>query len=320
MNKLERLFNAIYMSPEPGEGGGGDPTPNDPPAGDPPANDPPANDPPANNPPAAFYEALPETWRNEMVDSMGMEDGTDKDKLLAQLGRVPDFKTLTKNYFSAQDKIRSGQIETGLPENPTDEQLSEYREANGIPTKAEDYSLSLDEGLVLGDADERIMEEVYQVAHGENLSNNTMNKLSNAMMTARQVEQDNISQQDGMDQQSATQLVKDEWGGDYQTNINMIKGLMNTLPESVKEEFENARLSDGRALFNSPEVLVFMSNIARTMNPSGTVVPNSNNPTQAISDEIKTLEGKMGNDEWFKDEASQKRYRDLIDAQSRMTQ
>jgi len=320
MNKLERLFNAIYMSPEPGEGGGGDDGGN---GGD----DGGSNDQGSQNQDdgggqeiTPFYNSLPETWRNEMVDSMGVEDGADKDKLLSQLARVPDFKTLTKNYFSAQDKIRSGQIETGLPENPSDDQLSEYREANGIPTKAEDYSLSLDEGLVFGEADERIMEVVYQAAHGENLSNSTMNKLSNAMMTARQVEEDAITQQDGMDQQTTTSLIKEEWGGDYKTNVNMIKGLMNTLPESVKEEFENARLADGRALFNSPEVLVFMANIARTMNPSGTVVPNSNNPTQAITDELKTLESRMGTDEWFKDEPAQKRYRDLLDAQERMTQ
>lgn len=317
MNKLERLFNFIYMSPEPGEGGGGDP--NDPPPGDPPPADPPPSDPPVD-PPKAFHEVLPETWRDEVVGLMGLEDGVDKDKLSTQLGRVPDFKTFTKNYFSAQDKIRSGQIEKGLPENPTDEQLSAYRDANGIPATAEDYAASLDEGLVLGEADERIMGEVYKVAHGENLSNDTMNKLSNAMLLGRQAEEDAIVQQDGMDKQNSDQLMKDEWGADYPTNRNMIKGLMNTLPEDIREDFENARLADGRALFNSPEVLVFMSNIARTMNPAGTVVPNSNNPTQAITDEIKTLEARMGDDSWYKDEPAQKRYRDLLEAQAGMTQ
>jgi hypothetical protein len=320
MNRLERLFNAIYMSPEPGEGGGGgDPDAGDPPVGDPPVGDPPVGDPPAD-PPKAFYEALPETWRDEVVGLMGLEDGADKDKLSTQLGRVPDFKTFTKNYFSAQDKIRSGQIDKGLPENPTDEQLSAYREANDIPGTAEEYSASLDEGLVLNEADERIMGSVYEVAHKNNLSNDAMNDLTNAMLVGRQAEQDLIIQQDGVDKQTSTSMVKETWGADYQTNVNMVQGLVNTLPESVRDDFANARLADGTALFNSPEALVFFADVARTMNPSGTVVPNSNNPTLAITEELKALEDRMGTDEWFKDEPAQKRYRDLLEAQDRMAQ
>lgn len=268
--------------------------------------------------PKAFYETMPDDWRNQVVDSLGIEDQADKDKKLGQLSRLSDFKSMSKSFFDSQDKIRSGQIETGLPENATDEQLADYREANGIPDSAEGYAESLDEGLVLGEADERIMEGVYKVAHDNNVSSETVNQLTSAMMNARQTEQDGIVAQDGIDQQQAERLTKDLWGPDYQANVNMIKGFVNKLPEAVREGFENARLSNGQAVFNSPEILSFLSDAARLANPSGTVVPGSSNPGQTIKDELKTLESKMGTDEWFKDGASQKRYRDLVEAEERM--
>ena len=304
-----------YMSPDEGDGL----PPETPPAETPP----PSGDitPPAENTPPevkSFYESAPEDWRNQIVDSFDDLDQADKDKKLAFLNRFSDIKSMSKSLFEANDKIRSGQIETGLPENATDEQLSEYREANGIPDSAEGYAEFLDEGLVLGEVDERIMRDVYKVAHDNNVSADTINQLTGAMMNARQREQDALVAKDGVDQQQAERITKDLWGGDYETNINMIKGYVSKLPESVREGFENARMGDGQALFNSPEMLSFLSDAARLANPSGTVVPNSNNPTQAISDEIKTLESKMGTDEWFKDEASQKRYRDLVDAEGRM--
>lgn len=266
-----------------------------------------------------FYKSLPETWRNDLVNSLELSDD-DAAKRLTQLGRVPDFKTLTKNYFESQDKIREGVKPVGLDENSTDEQVAEYREANGIPLTADDYNKGLDEGLVLGDADTRIMSSVFEVAHKANVSSEIMSDITNAMLDARAVEEESIVQQDGLDTQTTRTLLKDNWGSDYQSNLNMIKGLTNQLPESVRDDFMNARLADGKALFNSPEVTQFLVDIARKVNPAGTVVPNSANPTEAIDSEIKTLEGRMGTDEWFKDNKSQERYQQLIEAQNNMRQ
>lgn len=304
-----------YMSEDGGDGL--------PPADTPPQDTPPADTPPTGDSPPevkSFYEGAPEDWRTQMVDSFDDWDQETKDKRLGFLNRFSDIKAMGKSLFEANDKIRSGQIETGLPENATDEQLTEYREANGIPDSAEGYAEFLDEGLVLGEVDERIMADVYKVAHDNNVSSDTVNQLTGAMMNARQSEQDALVAKDGVDQQQAERITKDLWGGDYETNINMIKGFVSKLPESVREGFENARMGDGQALFNSPEILSFLSDAARLANPGGTVVPNANNQTQAIGDEIKTLEAKMGDDSWFKDEAGQKRLRDLYTAEEGMKQ
>jgi len=266
-----------------------------------------------------YFNAVPEDWRTQAVKAMGVEEGSDDfDKRIKQLERVSDASVLFKNYFSAQDRIRAGEISNGLPENPSEGQVAEWREANGVPATPEDYQLSLDEGLVLGESDERILESVYKVAHENNIPASAISALTNSMLAGRQAEAEAIVSQDGVDHQTTERQLKETWGGDFQTNLNMVTGLVNQLPETIRDAFTNARMADGRAVFNSPEVMVAMAEWARIINPAATVVGSANNPMQTIDDEIKTLEGRMGTPEWFKDQAAQKRYVDLIDARDTM--
>ena len=301
-------------------GGAGDPPPSGDsaptPAAEGGAGDPPPSGDSAPTPPAAF--AMPDDWRANAVRLAGFEEGEDFDKRVGQLDRFSDLGSMTKSLFEANDKIRKGEISNGLPENATDEQMTAYREAQGIPETAADYNLTLDDGLVLGEADNAVMGGVFDVAHANNVSSETMNAMTNAMLAGRQAEADKMTAQDGLDTQTASQQLKDTWGQDFETNKNVVAGLVNQLPESVKEAFQNARMPDGKAIFNSPEIMVAMAEWGRKIDPSATVVPGSNNPMKTMTDEIKSLEAKMGTPDWYKDTAGQQRYQDLITAQERM--
>jgi len=317
---LHKIFGQAYREGNPDAGGGSAGILDTPPVDNttpPPAA--PVDTPPADEPPQPFYTAVPDDWRTQLVDSMGLDD-EGKASAVKMLERVTDLKSLGKNYFEAQNKIRSGlaQNTNVLADDATPEQVAEWREANGVPETPEGYELALDDGLVLGEEDNRIMGEVFKAAHGMNLSTDQMSQLTNAMLGAREAEAQAFIQQDGLDTQTAQRQLQDTWGPDYQTNLNMINGLVEQLPESIRDDFKSARLANGQALFNSPEVAVFLADVARKLNPAGTVVPNSNNPTQAITDEIKALEKRMGTDEWFKDSAAQKRYQDLVTAKGNM--
>lgn len=308
------LLGRGYMEgdPEPtgGGGGGGDPAPT-------PAV--PSGDPTPTPEAGTYFQSMPDDWRNQAVASMGLEPGDDFDKRMGQLERVSDFGSMTKNYFESQDRIRKGEISSGLPENPSDDQMASWREANGVPAEAGAYELSLSDGLVLSEADGRIMEGVYGAAHAGNVSTETMSAITDAMLKGRQAESDAQTNQDGMDTQTTERQLKDAWGGDYEANINMVKGLVNQLPETVKEAFASARMGDGKAMFNSPEIMMAMSDWARKINPAATVVPGSNNPMQSINDEITALEARMSNPEWFKDQPAQDRYQKLITAREGMS-
>jgi len=302
--------------------------PNTPPAeSTPPAEAPPPQEstPPAEPPtaiagatppaeaPKGYFDSAPDDWRAQLA-------GGDE-KRAKELERVGDIKTLAQRFFDGQDKIRAGELASGLPENATDQQLADWRVANGVPEEVDGYAKSLDEGLELGEDDTRILDGVFEVAHKYNLGADAVNEITNALIKGRDSEADAVRAEDGMHQQTAVRQLKDTWGGDYETNLNMIKGLTTQLPEEVRAEFESARLQDGRALFNSPEVNVWLADIARQLNPAGVVVPNSANPVQSIKDEIKSLEGQMGDSvEWSKNTEGNQRLMDLYEAEERMTQ
>lgn len=266
-----------------------------------------------------WHSSAPETWRTDVSAGFVDGDNTDmSDGLNKYLDRYNDLPSALKAGYDASQKIRSGQLSTGLPDDPSDQELSDYREANGIPTGADGYEMSLDDGLILGDEDSRILSGVYDVAHAGNVSTDVMNGMVNAFLQSRETEMDDLHTQDNLDSQQSNKQLREIWGNDSTTNKNMVSNLVGQLPESIQKDFEGARMADGRALFNSPEMMVWLSDVARKLNPAGTVVPNSANPAQAVTDEIASLEERIGSDEWFKDKPAQARYQQLLTAQSGM--
>ncbi len=264
-----------------------------------------------------FYEKLPETWRDDIVQGMGLEPTQAN-----VLGRYQTFPKFVESFFHQHKKISAGEASAAptLPDNATPEQQSEYRTKLGLPAKPEDYRNTLDAGLVLDDEDNRVLGEAFKVAHANFVKPDVMGKIVNSILHAREVETQAIVDKHGVDEQTATRTLKDAWQSDFATNMNMVKGVVNRLPAAVKATFESAMLSDGRMLFNAPEVLVWLCDMAREINPGATVLPNSNNPAAGIKEEIRALEMRMRDDPagWHKDFDAQKRYMALVDAEEKM--
>jgi len=306
---MDNLNPAPIVDPAPApEGGDPAPTPPVTPIGGDPA---PAPDPAEDDKP--FYTTMPEDWRDQVAKSYGVE-GDELAKLTGQFERYKDLPALVKAGIEAQDKIRKGETSSGLPENPTDEQIAAYREANGIPESADKYELSLGEGLVLSDEDDRILSGVKEAAHGTNISNEALSQITSAMLAGRQKEAEARTAQDGINAQDAERLLRENWGQDFEANKNALDASITRLPESVRDLFKNGRLQDGRAILHSPEMINYLVDMERQINPMASVVPNDANAAQAVDSEIAALEAKMGTPEWYKDEASQKRYQDLVTA------
>ena len=269
--------------------------------------------------PKSWVDSQPDGWREELAT----KDGTLDEARLNHLKRVGGIPALIDNYFAAQDKIRSGEIEAAKApdEHSTADEWTAYREEQGIPSAAEGYEVNLDEGLVLGDEDKEILDRVFPVAHEGNLSSELVSKLTNAMLEGQQEQYHKQQiQQEAWKKEADTQ-VRSAWKGDYEVNKNMLtQTILGSIPESRREAFGGATMADGRMVFNDPEMLIAMADWARTMNPSATVVPNTANPMQAITNEIAELEARMGDREWFKDGTAQARYQQLITARQNLAQ
>lgn len=264
-----------------------------------PATDP-APDPAAN--------ATPEDWRKE--------HSGDDEKKLARLGRYSTIGDALDAGLEAQDKLRTTRS-TALPEEATDEQLAEYRAANNIPATAGEYDLTLSDGLVIGENDKPMVDSVLEAMHGTNASNEQVSSVLDAYYKGQAAQIEAVAVKDDTDRSGALEALKEEWGPDYHGNKNALQSLINQIPEDSRDAFANARMPDGTALLNDPGMLMFLADVSRKTNPAATVVPNAANPVQAIADEKSTIEALMAENspKYWKDEAMQARYRQLIDAE-----
>ena len=265
----------------------------------------------------SFISSLPTDWRDQIVKDMQLPEAQAN-----QLGRFSAFPDLIKSYFSAQEMIRTGQAKQApvLPPNATPEQVTEYRTKVGVPETVEGYKVTLDEGLVLSEEDNRILNEVFKVAHANFVKPEVVSQLTNAMLRGRLIEFNAVMAQHGVDQQTGVRVCRENWGSDYETNRNIIAGVLSRLPEGARQLFEGGTLADGKMILNSPEVLQFLCDIGRELNPLGTVVPSGGNPVQTVIDEIAKIEADMRSKDadelyWSKPDR-QKRYEKLLQAKA----
>lgn len=309
----------------------GEPAPKDPPAAGGDAGTPPAGGAPSplndGTPPAADPAAAPagtpakwaDTWREDLVGDVSSEEGK---KRLSQLQRLDSPKAMYEKLLNQEKLISSGKFKKTLGENPTPEEVAEYRKENGIPEAADKYDLNLEDGLVVGEADKPMVDEFLKAMHAANAPQGQVTAALNTYFKMQETAAAERAVKDKEIQNITTIDLKAEWGNDYQPNINLIKAHIAQAPQEVQEGILNARLPDGTPLASSPGVLRWLANTARQLNPVATVVPGATDPTSAIGDELASLKKMMGdsNSEYWKGanaEKNQQRYRELLEAQER---
>lgn len=255
-------------------------------------------------------------WREKM-------SGGDE-KIANLVGRYGSLDAVGKALLEARQKISSGEYRKPLGENPSDDELRAYREANGIPLEASGYKVDLGEGFQPSEEEqERINQFLEDVALPNNLPPQTVNALLSWDQQREDQRAQELAASDAEYKKSSEDSLREQWGGDYRQNINMTLSLFDQAPEGLKDNLFGARLADGSILGNNPDALNFLVGLAREINPVAAVVPGSGaNAGQAISDELGKLETMMGdpNSEYYKGpnaEKNQARWRQLYEAQQR---
>ncbi|MFK7944566.1 MAG: hypothetical protein AB8B85_16855, partial [Paracoccaceae bacterium] len=114
----------------------------------------------ADDKPVAAPADWPEDWRTKLAG--------DDEKLQKRLDRMSSPADVLKSWRALEQKQSTGEMKATLPENATDEQVAEYREANGIPAEPKGYLDKLPDGLVIGENDEEIVNGFLDKAHGMN--------------------------------------------------------------------------------------------------------------------------------------------------------
>jgi hypothetical protein len=281
--------------------------PLDPPA-DPPA--PPANDPPAD-PPA---DPAPETdWRARMA-------GDDAD-LAKFLGRHASEQAAVKEFKKLHGEIRSGKFIKPLSDDPSESEIKAYREQVGVPEKPDGYLDKLADGLVVGDADKPFVEKFLADMHAVNAPPKDVNAALGAYYKIVEEQTAAATEADKAAKSASEDALREEWGGDYRRNINVVDGFLETLDADVREAVTNGYGPDGVSLGNNAAFVKWLAKLALDANPLATVVPGTGAAqASSIQDEIDKIEKTMRENRaaYNADTKMQARYLELLTAQEKL--
>ncbi|MGX8939337.1 hypothetical protein ACWWJF_00685 [Symbiopectobacterium sp. Eva_TO] len=261
--------------------------------------------------PVQAPQKFPDNWRDQLAG--------DDAKYRKQLERYSSPEALAKAHRELQAKLSSGELKAAkLPEKPTDEELANWRKENDVPDKSDDYLDGLPSGIVFDDADRARVGSFLAEMHSKNVSKEHVQAAIE--WNQRQIEQEMVERHERnlAAQQSTEDELRQEWGPEYRRNINLINGMLEGLPQDAKELFLGAQTADGVSIFNNPGVAKFFVDLARQVNPVGTVVPGASN-ISAIDTEIEQIEKVMKENRsaYNKDSKMQDRYMQLLEAKER---
>ena len=257
--------------------------------------------------------AWPDDWRQRV---------TTDEKHSKTLERFASPKALFESYASLRQRVDSGELklQTPFPDKGTPEEQTAWRKSNGLPEKPTDYKLEFEDGLVFGDADKPVIDAFLASAHSLNMPESQVKGTLRWYHGLQEQAAEKREQADTEFLQKAEDALRTEWGNEYRRNINLVKGLVETIPENVREAFVGARLASGEAMINHPDVARWLVSTARTVNPVSTVVPGAGgNVAAAIEDEIGQIETTMRTDrkKYNSDDKMQARLRELYNARDR---
>jgi len=248
----------------------------------------------------------PDDWRQRM-------SGGDE-KLLNKLARYESPEAISKALDAAQQKISSGEYRRKISDNPTDEELAEYRKDLGIPESPKDYELKTPEGFSFGEVDQPFLDAYLQKMHEGNATPDQVNAGISAYVEMLEQQQTEYKEKDIRDQENFEDSLRSEWGNEFRMNKNIVENFISQAPDSVKEALQFARSEDGTAIMNMPEFARWVNNIARQANPTATLIPKGISNAQGVEDKIKEYEAMMAKDinAWHKNTKAKEDYIELL--------
>jgi len=193
------------------------------------------------------------------------------------------------------------------PDTATPEQVAAWRDEHGLPESAAAYvdGLELGDGTVMGEAEKALLASFAEQATKGHWTTAQYNQAVGWYFDL----QDRMAAQrdhaDGTFKHEAAADLMREWGHDYAVNRNAIAQFFDrSFPADFKDALLTARLPDGRVLANHPTFNRAILEVAKTINPSSTMLPNaSGGGLSNVESRIAEIEGKYmrathGSDPW----------------------
>lgn len=241
------------------------------------------------------------------------------DESIAKLaGRYADLGALGKALKEAHLTISKG-VKQPLKEGASEEEVKAYRTELGIPEKPEGYFEKLPQGLVIGEEDKPMFTEWATEMHKQNAPPALIAQTVKWFYGMQEQQLANAEALDRQHQSESTIALKTAWGPEYSENINLVKSMLGGLKPETAALFQDATLPDGRRLANSPEIMQWLAQSARQINPLAIIPgPGAGDEGKTLEDRINAIEATMGTPAYIKDEKKQAELRALYDRRTQL--
>lgn len=252
---------------------------------------------------------LPETWRDFFADD---------DEGKAELQRFKSPKDLTKTLLDRKKQLSKGAktLEDAPDAEKEPEKLKTWREERGIPTDATGYTVPDDIKKQITDIDKPIVDGYLQFMHKRNATPKEVSTGLEYYYGLQAAQQADMVEADNKQAKTVDEELKGEWGADFRANKKIAERAAREAVPGV--DWFKARLPDGRALGNIPDVVRFLTDVGLWKFGAEGAYEDGGD-TDAVSNELETLKKEMNTDikAWRANKTGQKRYQELLDAKQR---
>lgn len=258
-------------------------------------------------------------WGNDWREKLAGEDA----KKLERLGRFASPEALLEAHEQAAKKISEGLKPKAKPgDKATDDDWKAYRQEMGIPEAVDDYvkAIPMPDGRQIGEDDAPVLKFFSEKALARGVAPADMGILVDAYYAMQEESVANVEKADADFKREGIAALKKEFGGDYDANVAAMRPYFDSVNEELFGNLFGGRMADGSKIGDHPDIVRFFVAKAVAENPLATIVPSGGSGAQALENEIKSLEERMGKDRdaWFKDEKAQARLQQLYDARDKV--
>lgn len=234
----------------------------------------------------------------------------DDEKFAKQLSRYKTAEDAAEGWRNAIKGAQQKQQPLSLPENATDEQVSEFRTALGLPEEAKDYPVSYSEGFEANDIDKGILTSMQETLH-----KNAGDPRTAQMMVQwyednqAQLQQDRNAEMVKV-RDETQQTLRNEYGADYDGNIAAVSELMKSqLGEDGLNDILEMRFEDGTFLQDNMPFVKMMVSLATEYYGSTSVIGGD------VETTMKSVDEKIEELRKMQVEDSEKYYSDDVQQQ-----
>ena len=264
-------------------------------------------------------------WRDDWRDALATVNGEVDQKLRKQLDRYAAPEDVWKAHVSLRTRMDSGEFIQKLAKDAKPEEVATWRKENGIPEKVDGYLENLPRGIVIPEADKPLVGKFLEGIHAANAPPAVAHAALESYYRLQETIAAESATRDLQARQSAEDTLRQEWGGEYRANLNAISNFLVNAPAGFRDALVNGqvRLADGTPALSNVDVVKWLANLSREINPAASLVPaGTSNQPKALDARIGEIEGMMRNPAqraaYFKNEKLQSEYRSLLEAREKI--